>query len=75
MYLVEQISEYKAWLMWMGLKILIKINKPTAAQCSTIDSSWKSNQRQIVNREIAKRETRKNFPKKETIVNEPSWLM
>ena len=75
MYLVEQISEYKAWLMWMGLKILIKINKPTAAQCSTIDSSWKSNQWQIVNREIAKREIRKNFPKKETIVNEPSWLI
>ena len=75
MYVVKQISEYKAWLMWIGLKILIKINKPTAAQCSTTDSSWISNQRQIVNREIAKREKRKNFPKKETIVNEASWLI
>ena len=67
MYLVEQISEYKAWLMCMGLKILIKIIKPTAAQCSTIDSSWTLNKRQIVNREIAKREKRNNFPKKGTI--------
>ena len=50
--------------MWMGLKILIKINKSTAALCSTIDSSWTSNQQQIVNREITKREKRKILPKK-----------
>ena len=51
----------------------LKINKPTAAQCSTIDSFWTSNQQQIVNRKIAKREKRKFFPKKETIVNEASY--
>ena len=56
--------------MQMGLNILIKINKPTAAQCSTIDSSWTSNQRQIVSRKIAKKENRKIFSKKGTIVNE-----
>ena len=54
----------------MGLNILIKINKPTAAQCSTIDSSWTSNQRQIVSRKIAKKENRKIFSKKGAIVNE-----
>ena len=55
----------------MGLKILITINKPTTEQCSKIDSSWTSNQRQIVNREIAKRE-KQFFSKKENIVNEAS---
>ena len=59
----------------MGLKILIKISKPTAVQCSTTNSSWASNQKQIVNREIAKREKRNIFSKKETIVNEASWLI
>ena len=57
----------------MGLKILIKISKPTAVQCSTTNSSW--HQKQIVNREIAKREKRNIFSKKETIVNEASWLI
>ena len=60
--------------MQMGLNILIKINKPTATQCSTIGSSWTSNQWQIVSREIAKREKRKIFfqKKKGTIDNEAS---
>ena len=58
--------------MQIGLNILRKINKPTAVHCSTINSSWISNQRQILSREIAKREKREIFSKKGTIVNEAS---
>ena len=54
--------------MQLGLNILIKINKPTAAQYSIIDSPWTSNQRQIVSREIAKREKEKIFHKKEPLL-------
>ena len=61
----------------MGLKTLIKISKPTAAQCSTTDSCWTSNQRQVGNRETARREKRNIFLffKKETIINEAMWLI
>ena len=47
--------------MQMGLKVMIKINKLTSAQCSAIHSSWTSNQQQIKNKEIALNEIKKEY--------------